>query len=105
MHVYEVRPCKDKRGFDLISDALPFGRLWYTELSHAIGYAEFRRHYAIFKKTCGSGGVRVESPLDTPTRQPSEVDTLMLVDAGWSGNFERGEVVSPIGCIAGKVSV
>jgi hypothetical protein len=29
MHVYEVRPRKDKRGFDLISDALPFGGLWY----------------------------------------------------------------------------
>jgi hypothetical protein len=26
MHVYEIRPRKDKRGFDLISDALPFGR-------------------------------------------------------------------------------
>ena len=25
--VYEVRTRKDKRGFDLISDALPFGRL------------------------------------------------------------------------------
>jgi hypothetical protein len=25
MHVYEVRPRKDKRGFDLVSDALPFG--------------------------------------------------------------------------------
>jgi len=23
-HLYEVRPRKDKRGFDLISDALPF---------------------------------------------------------------------------------
>ena len=30
IHVYEVRPRKDKRGVDLISDALPFGRLWYT---------------------------------------------------------------------------
>ncbi len=28
-HVYEVRPRSDKRGIDLISDALPFGRLWY----------------------------------------------------------------------------
>jgi hypothetical protein len=28
MTVYEVHPRKDKRGFDLISDALPFGRLW-----------------------------------------------------------------------------
>jgi len=27
---YEVRPRKDRRGFDLISDALPFGRLWHT---------------------------------------------------------------------------
>ena len=26
---YEVRPRKDRRGFDLICDALPFGRLWY----------------------------------------------------------------------------
>jgi hypothetical protein len=30
-HVYEVRPRKDKRGVDQISDALPFGRLWYGE--------------------------------------------------------------------------
>ena len=28
-HVYEVRPRKDHRGVDLISDTLPFGRLWY----------------------------------------------------------------------------
>jgi hypothetical protein len=31
MHVYEVRPRKDHRGVDLISNALPFGRLWYGE--------------------------------------------------------------------------
>jgi len=28
MHVYEVRPRKDHRGVDLISAALPFGRLF-----------------------------------------------------------------------------
>jgi hypothetical protein len=41
-HAYEVRPRKDKRGVDLISDALPFGRLWYdgpNASSNAIGYA------------------------------------------------------------------
>jgi hypothetical protein len=27
LHAYDIRPRKDKRGFDLISDALPFGRL------------------------------------------------------------------------------
>jgi hypothetical protein len=31
----------DKRGFDLISDALPFGRLWYTEPNDAVEYAKF----------------------------------------------------------------
>ncbi len=31
MHVYEVRSRKNRRGFDLISDALPFGRLWYPD--------------------------------------------------------------------------
>jgi hypothetical protein len=39
-----VRPRKDKRGADLISDALPFGKLWYGEpnaISNAIGYAKF----------------------------------------------------------------
>jgi hypothetical protein len=44
-HVYEVRPRKDKRGFELISDALPFGRLWYGEpnaASNAVSYAKFR---------------------------------------------------------------
>jgi hypothetical protein len=44
-HTYEVRLRKDKRGVDLISDALPFGRLWYGEpnaISNAIGYAKFR---------------------------------------------------------------
>ena len=42
-HVYEVRPRKDKRGVDLISDVLPFGRLCYGDtdaVANAIGYAE-----------------------------------------------------------------
>jgi hypothetical protein len=42
MQVYEIRPRDDKRGVNLISDALPFGRLWYTKPNHAIGYAKFR---------------------------------------------------------------
>ena len=31
-HLYEIRPRNDKRGVDLISDVLPFDRLWYGEL-------------------------------------------------------------------------
>ena len=49
MHEYEVRPRKDKRGFDLISYALPFGRLWYTKPDHAIGHAKHRSR----QKKCG----------------------------------------------------
>jgi hypothetical protein len=41
LHIYEVRPRKDKRGFDLISEALPFGRLWYQDADAAVGYAKF----------------------------------------------------------------
>ena len=44
MHAYEIRPRSDKRGVDLIFDALPFGRLWYAEpnaASIAIDYAKF----------------------------------------------------------------
>src|SRR5881392_4220695 len=33
MHIYEVRPRKDRRGLDLISDALPFGRLWFVAIT------------------------------------------------------------------------
>jgi len=46
MHVYEVRPRKDKGGIDLISDVLPFGRLWYGDtdaVANAVGYAQ---HYS-----------------------------------------------------------
>jgi hypothetical protein len=50
-HVYEVRPRKDHRSVDLISDALPFGRLWYGE-PDAIGYAKFRSrsHDAVIRE-------------------------------------------------------
>ena len=53
-HAYEIRPRKDKRGVDLISDVLPFGRLWYDgpeAVSNAIGYATqySRSHDAVIR--------------------------------------------------------
>jgi hypothetical protein len=62
MHTYEVRPRKDHRGVDLISDALPFGRLWYGEASaitHAIGYAmhSSRSHDAVIYVYNATGDV------------------------------------------------
>jgi hypothetical protein len=60
--VCEVRPRKDKRGVDLISDALPFGRLWYGEpnaVSNAIGYAKHgsRSHDALIRVYDEAGNV------------------------------------------------
>lgn len=57
-HLYEVRPRKDKRGVDLISDALPFGRLWYGDVNaaaNAIGYAEHysRSHHVVAQCSLG----------------------------------------------------
>jgi len=56
-HVYELRPRKDKRGFDLISDALPFGGLWYLEVRDAIEYAQHnsRAHDAVISVYDESG--------------------------------------------------
>ena len=62
IHVYEIRPRKDKRGFDLISDALPFGRLLYGEpnaVANAIGYAAHysRSHDAVIRGYDETGNV------------------------------------------------
>jgi hypothetical protein len=60
--LYEVRPRKDHRGVDLISDALPFGRVWYgapNAASNAVGYAKFfgRSHDAVIRVFDETGNV------------------------------------------------
>ena len=60
--VYEVRPRQDKRGVDLISDTLPFGRLWYAEpnaVANVIGYAKHRSrsHHAVIRVYDEAGNV------------------------------------------------
>ena len=62
MHVYEIRPRKDKRGIELISDVLVFGRMWYygpNAISNAIGYAEHysRSHDAVIRVYDDAGNV------------------------------------------------
>jgi len=56
---YEVRPRRDHRGVDLISDVLPFGRLWYTQPDDAVGYAKFysRSHDAVIRLYDAAGNV------------------------------------------------
>ena len=60
--VYEVRPRRDHRGVDLISDALPFGRLWYSAqnaASNAVDDAKFpgRSHDAVISVYDEAGNV------------------------------------------------
>jgi hypothetical protein len=62
IHLYEVRPRKDKHGVNLISDALPFGRLWYdgpNAINNAIGYAKHRSrsHDAVIRVNDAVGNV------------------------------------------------
>jgi hypothetical protein len=62
MHLYEVRPRRDHRRVNLVSDALPFGRLWYDEpnAAHkAIGYATHRSrsHDAVIRVYGEAGNV------------------------------------------------
>jgi len=62
IHVYEVRPRKDKRRVNLISDALPFGRLCYGEpsaASNAVGYAMHysRSRHAVIRVYDAAGNV------------------------------------------------
>jgi hypothetical protein len=52
-------PRRDKRGVDLISDALPFRWLWYDTPDHAIGYAmhSSRSHGAVIRVYDAAGKV------------------------------------------------
>ena len=45
--VYEIRPRKDGDGFDLISDRLRRGPIWYAgpdAVRNAVAYAKYRSH-------------------------------------------------------------
>ena len=46
--VYEVRPRKDRDGFDLISELFRYGPIWYAgpdAVRKAIAYAKYRSHF------------------------------------------------------------
>jgi hypothetical protein len=88
---YEIRPRKDKHGVDLISDALPFGRLWYAEpnaASNAISYAKFysRSHDAVIRVYDAAGNV-IETPKhkgefkEHPAISPIPLPSLRLLNA------------------------
>ena len=61
---YEVRPRKDRDGFDLISKLFRYGPIWYAgpdAVRNAIAYAKYRSHFrsqrAIIRVLDDSGAV------------------------------------------------
>jgi hypothetical protein len=57
-----VRSRKEHHGVDVMSDSLPFGRLWYGEadaISNAVDYAKFRSrsHRAMIRVYDEAGNV------------------------------------------------
>jgi hypothetical protein len=62
--VYEIRPRKDRDGFDLISELFRYGPIWYAgpdAVRNAIAYAKYRAHFrsqrAIIRVLDDSGAV------------------------------------------------
>lgn len=62
--LYEIRPRKDQDGFDLISDQLRYGPIWYAgpdAVRYAVAYAKYlsssRSHKAIVFVFDESGSV------------------------------------------------
>ena len=62
--VYEIRPRRDRDGFDLISDRLRYGPIWYTgsdAVRYAVAYAKYRSlsrsHRAIIRVFNEGGNV------------------------------------------------
>lgn len=62
--LYEVRPRKDRDGFDLMSKLFRYGPIWYSgpdAVRNAIAYAKYRSHFrsqrAIIRVLDDSGAV------------------------------------------------
>jgi hypothetical protein len=60
--VYEIRPRKDRNGFDLVSDRLRRGPIWYAgpdAVRGAVAYAKYRSrsHRAIIRVFNETGNV------------------------------------------------
>ena len=62
--IYEVRPRKDRDGFDLINELFQYGPIWYAgpdAIRKAIAYAKYRSHFrsqrAIIRVLDDSGAV------------------------------------------------
>ncbi len=76
--VYEIRPRKNRDGFDLISDRLRFGPIWYAgpdAVRYAAAYAKYRSrsHRAIIRVFNEEGNVTETHAGETPSRKSNRV--------------------------------
>jgi hypothetical protein len=99
MHDYEVRPRRDHRGVDLISDVLPFGRLWYDTPDNAIGYAmhSSRSHDAVIRVHDATDNV-IETHDSVSRAMPREASSRVGVGTShpslWRMNLkDRGKLL------------
>jgi hypothetical protein len=86
MHIYEVRPRRDK---PRKLSGLPFGRLWYGLAEDAVGYAKFysRSHAMIVRVFDESGGLIKTHESQSAFR---EVAVFGIPDPKW------GEIVKAV---------
>ena len=96
-NVYEIRPRKDRRGLDLISDRLPLGLLWFEgpdAFVDAVNYVKFYSpSHAIFIRLFDESGAVIEThELDTRNR--------LVISANLLENFAR-----PSPCFLGEGGV
>ena len=76
--VYEIRPRKNRDGFDLISDRLRFGPIWYAgpdAVRYAVVYAKYRSrsHRAIIRVFNEEGNVTETHAGEIPSRKSNRV--------------------------------
>ena len=76
--VYEIRPRKDRDGFDLIGDRLRFGPIWYAgpdAVRYAVAYAKYRSrsHRAIIRVFNEEGNVTETHAGEIPSRKSNWV--------------------------------
>jgi hypothetical protein len=76
--VYEIRPRKNRDGFDLISDRLRFGPIWYAgpdAVRYAVAYAKYRSrsHRAIIRVFNEEGNVAETHAGEIPSRESNPV--------------------------------
>ena len=76
--VYEIRPRKDRDGFDLIGDRLRFGPIWYAgpdAVRYAVAYAKYcsRLHPAIIRVFNEEGNVTETHAGEIPSRKSNRV--------------------------------